>query len=118
MIRFKRFNFLPGVFHSVELAGSECLADSEAVGERAKESKFINKSLSTLGMMIMQLGEKNRHVSYRNSRLTMLLWKCIGGQGNTVMISHLSPNPLSKATNATLDVALQASQYKFGPAVQ
>ena len=43
----------------------------------------------------------------------MLLWKCIGGQGKTGMISHLSPNPLSKATNATLDVAGQSIRGDF-----
>lgn len=47
------------------------------MGERLKEASSINKSLSTLGLVIMSLVDvangRRRHVPYRDSRLTFLL---------------------------------------------
>lgn len=65
-------------------AGSERIRSgahggSGAVGEHFKEACHINKSLTTLGRVIMELvesqrsGRKGRHVPYRDSRLTFLL---------------------------------------------
>lgn len=49
----------------VDLAGSERLAKTEVEGERLKEAKFINKSLSALGDVIAALASKNTHIPYR-----------------------------------------------------
>ncbi|CAL9168322.1 unnamed protein product [Musa hybrid cultivar] len=62
----------------VDLAGSESRQKtSGAEGERLKEAANINKSLSTLGHVIMVLADmahgKQRHVPYRDSKLTFLL---------------------------------------------
>ena len=58
-------------------AGSERQKTSGAVGERLKEASSINKSLSTLGLVINKLVEAqdggHRHIPYRDSRLTFLL---------------------------------------------
>jgi hypothetical protein len=76
-------------------AGSERIRSgahggSGAVGEDFKEACHINKSLTTLGRVIMELvesqrsGRKGRHVPYRDSRLTFLLqvgWGWVGGGG-------------------------------------
>ena len=63
--------------HLVDLAGSERQKTSGSVGDRLKEASSINKSLSTLGMVIMSLVHvaqgRRRHVPYRDSRLTYLL---------------------------------------------
>mgnify|MGYP005826230171 CR=1 FL=1 len=50
----------------VDLAGSERLAKTEVEGERLKEAKFINKSLSALGDVIAALASKNAHIPYRS----------------------------------------------------
>lgn len=58
-------------------AGSENQKTSGAMGEQFKESIKINKSLSTLGLVISRLAHTTRscaeHVPYRDSRLTWLL---------------------------------------------
>ena len=58
-------------------AGSENQKTSGAVGEQFKEGIKINKSLSTLGLVISRLAHAARgpaeHVPYRDSRLTWLL---------------------------------------------
>ena len=60
--------------------GSERQKSSGATGERLKEASSINKSLSTLGHVIMSLIElqrgANRHVPFRDSKLTFLLQAC------------------------------------------
>ena len=59
-------------------AGSERIKSSGATGSQFKEAVSINKSLSTLGRVIMELVDAQRtgrpsHVPYRDSRLTFLL---------------------------------------------
>lgn len=57
--------------------GSERQKATGAAGERLREASNINKSLSVLGHVIMSLVEvqhgKQRHIPYRDSRLTFLL---------------------------------------------
>ena len=82
----------------VDLAGSERAVKTGAVGERLKEGSNINKSLTTLGLVISKLadqssGSKNRDkfVPYRDSVLTWLLKDNLGGNSKTVMVATVSP---------------------------
>ena len=83
----------------VDLAGSERQAKTKSAGARLKEGANINKSLTTLGLVINALagagGEKKKakghHIPYRDSVLTFLLKDNLGGNAKTVMIATLSP---------------------------
>ncbi|TPX64688.1 hypothetical protein SpCBS45565_g05722 [Spizellomyces sp. 'palustris'] len=79
----------------VDLAGSERLKRTGAAGIRFKESVKINTGLLALGNVISRLGDgspiKDRHVPYRESKLTRLLQDSLGGNAKTVMIACVSP---------------------------
>ncbi|XP_067338999.1 kinesin-like protein KIF13B isoform X2 [Channa argus] len=81
----------------VDLAGSERAAKTGAAGERLKEGSNINKSLSTLGLVISALADqgagssKNKFVPYRDSVLTWLLKDSLGGNSRTAMVATISP---------------------------
>ncbi|XP_067139830.1 kinesin-like protein KIF13A isoform X3 [Centruroides vittatus] len=81
----------------VDLAGSERAVKTGAVGERLKEGSNINKSLTTLGLVISKLADqasgkaKDKFVPYRDSVLTWLLKDNLGGNSKTVMVATISP---------------------------
>jgi len=81
----------------VDLAGSERAVKTGAVGERLKEGSNINKSLTTLGLVISKLADqasgktKEQFVPYRDSVLTWLLKDNLGGNSKTVMVATISP---------------------------
>lgn len=107
-LRFGRLNL-------VDLAGSERQKSSGAEGERLKEAANINRSLSTLGLVIMTLGEvangKSRHVPYRDSRLTFLLQDSLGGNSKTTIVANISPSICS--SNETLSTLKFAQRAKL-----
>ncbi|XP_060551684.1 kinesin-like protein KIF13A [Ruditapes philippinarum] len=79
----------------VDLAGSERAQKTGAMGDRLREGSNINKSLTTLGLVISALAEsgksKNKFVPYRDSVLTRLLKDNLGGNSRTVMVATISP---------------------------
>ncbi|KAI5074408.1 hypothetical protein GOP47_0010892 [Adiantum capillus-veneris] len=102
-----------GRLHLVDLAGSERQKSSGAEGERLKEAANINKSLSTLGLVIMSLVDiangKQRHVPYRDSKLTFLLHDSLGGNSKTTIIANISPSKCcALETLSTLKFAQRA----------
>ncbi|CAK9215584.1 unnamed protein product, partial [Sphagnum troendelagicum] len=107
-MRFGRLNL-------VDLAGSERQKISGAEGERLKEAANINKSLSTLGLVIMVLIDvangKQRHVPYRDSKLTYLLQDSLGGNSKTAIIATVSPS--SCCAMETLSTLKFAQRAKF-----
>ncbi|XP_055998502.1 kinesin-like protein KIF13B isoform X3 [Ostrea edulis] len=82
----------------VDLAGSERAQKTGAVGDRLREGSNINKSLTTLGLVISALADqsaaskkKDKFVPYRDSVLTWLLKDNLGGNSKTVMVATISP---------------------------
>jgi kinesin family protein 15 len=79
--------------HFVDLAGSERQKSTAAIGDRLKEASNINRSLTTLGMVINCLsGDKSNHVPFRNSKLTFVLRDSLGGNSKTFLIATIADN--------------------------
>eukprot|EP00917_Polyrhabdina_sp_WS-2016_P013548 GHVP01029712.1.p1 GENE.GHVP01029712.1~~GHVP01029712.1.p1 ORF type:complete len:767 (+),score=193.89 GHVP01029712.1:550-2850(+) len=104
-------------FNLVDLAGSERQQSTGTVGIRLKEAGSINRSLFSLGNVINSLVEisngQNRHVHYRDSKLTFLLRDSFGGNARTVLIANVnqSNNSLLE-TLSTLKFAQRAKMIK------
>ena len=84
----------------VDLAGSEKVNSSLGNNNlnknaiRQQEGANINKSLLNLGICINCLASKNKHIPWRNSKLTHILKDSIAGNCKIVMISTISPSLL------------------------
>jgi kinesin family protein C1 len=106
---------LSGCLNLVDLAGSERTARSGAEGQRMKEACAINKSLSSLGDVFMSIGRGDKHVPYRNSKLTHLLAPCLGGDGKTMMLVNVAPEPESaEESMCSLRFAAQVNAVELG----
>ncbi|EOA29734.1 hypothetical protein CARUB_v10012821mg [Capsella rubella] len=98
----------------VDLAGSERQKLTAAAGDRLKEAGNINRSLSQLGNLINILAEisqtgKQRHIPYRDSRLTFLLQESLGGNAKLAMVCAVSPSQSCRSeTFSTLRFAQRA----------
>ena len=85
-----------GKLNLVDLAGSERASKTGATGARMKEGIKINLSLTALGNVISSLvdnagGGKQRHIPYRDSKLTRMLQDSLGGNTKTVMVAAIGP---------------------------
>lgn len=80
----------------VDLAGSERQSKTQAKGQRLKEGRAINQSLSLLGIVIKELSElgskkSSAQIPFRSSKLTFLLKDSLAGNSRTYMIAAVSP---------------------------
>eukprot|EP01084_Bolivina_argentea_P140715 247334_1 len=97
----------------VDLAGSERQNKTNTTGDRLKEAKHINKSLSTLGRVIQKIIQNDKHIPFRDSKITQLLKNSIGGNSLTYMIANISPSYIhSNETLSTLRFANSVKQIK------
>lgn len=87
-----------GKLSIVDLAGSERATKSALKSSQMKESQSINRSLTALNDVIVALNCKDKHIPYRNHKLTYLLKDSLGGnviyhliQSKTLMFVNVSP---------------------------
>ncbi|ELU12712.1 hypothetical protein CAPTEDRAFT_83397, partial [Capitella teleta] len=95
----------------VDLAGSEKAKHTGAVGQRLVEGASINKSLSTLGQVILQLSENAKFIQYRDSKLTRILQNSLGGNSKTAIIGNVTLASMEE-TLSTLRFATSAKCIK------
>ncbi|KAF9807368.1 hypothetical protein SFRURICE_008917 [Spodoptera frugiperda] len=93
----------------VDLAGSERSGQTGATGQRLKEGMHINKSLSSLALVIKQLSEGT-------NRLTRILQNSLGGNAKTSIICAVTPAAVEE-TLSTLQFANRAKAIKNNPEV-
>eukprot|EP00051_Salpingoeca_urceolata_P015027 m.192395 g.192395 ORF g.192395 m.192395 type:complete len:1106 (+) comp18268_c0_seq2:330-3647(+) len=111
-INFKRYDTpAMATLTFVDLAGSEDIARSGAKGLTAREASHINRSLLTLGRVINGLACNEKHIPYRDSKLTRLLSEALGGVCKTSFIACVSPSGASATeTTSTLRYAERAME--------
>ena len=104
-----------GKLYLVDLAGSEKASKTNAANVRLEEAKFINKSLTTLGMVITSLTDiKSTHVPYRSSKLTQVLEDSLGGNSKTTLVITCSPSISNRQeTLNTLGFGIRAKAVKI-----
>ena len=84
----------------VDLAGSERLKNLEIENVKIKETANINKSLFCLGQIIYKLSEdKNKHIGYRDSKLTFLLKDSLGGNSKLRVVGNVCLEQKSNTIN-------------------
>ena len=108
-----------GKLYLVDLAGSEKISKTGATGTTLEEAKIINKSLTTLGMVINALTDgKSIHIPYRESKLTRVLQESLGGNSKTCLIITCSPSVYNESeTLSTLRFGERAKKIKNKPKI-
>lgn len=108
-----------GKLHLIDLAGSEKVEKTGAEGTRLEEAKKINKSLTTLGIVITALSENRKgHIPYRDSKLTRILQDSLGGNSKTSLIITCSPSSFNEVeTISSLRFGARAKLIKNTPKV-
>ena len=84
------------------------------MGQTKEEAKMINKSLSTLGLVIKHLTDGvSTHIPYRDSKLTRILTESLGGNSKTSLIITCSPAKFNfEETVSTLKFGERAKDIK------
>ncbi|CAO3663967.1 unnamed protein product [Umbelopsis vinacea] len=117
ILRGGTFHVRESKLNMVDLAGSERQRDTRSDNARLKEAANINKSLLCLGGVINALCEiangTQRHVHYRDSKLTFLLRDSLGGNSVTYVIANIDASQRAyQETLSTLRFAQRAKMIK------
>ncbi|CAG7825228.1 unnamed protein product, partial [Allacma fusca] len=139
----KQVQVTNALLNFVDLAGSEKASQTGAVGERFKEATFINKSLSVLSQVVLQLSTMAnstttssshsnssinlpqscqsstkqpapKYINYRDSKLTRILQSSLSGNAYISLIFNITPAAVDE-THSTLRFARTAKNIKVGP---
>ena len=110
----KEGNAKTGKLYLVDLAGSEKITKTGATGTTLEEAKIINKSLTSLGIVINRLTDgKSKHIPYRDSNLTRVLQESLGGNSKTCLIITCSPSVFNESeTLSTLRFGERAKKIR------
>jgi len=102
-----------GSLNMIDLAGSEKISKTHAIGTTLEEARKINLSLSNLGNVIYALASNNDHIPYRDSKLTRILQDSLGGNSKTMLIVNCSIHSYNaEETFSTLLFAKRAKKIK------
>lgn len=102
-----------GCMNLVDLAGTEKVSKSGAVGKTFEEGVKINMSLSALGNVIHALTSGESFIPYRDSKLTRILQESLGGNFKTTLVVACSPHSYHiEETTSTLKFAQRAKTIK------
>jgi hypothetical protein len=96
---------LKGKILFCDLAASQQLKRSQAIGQRQREAIEINKSLAALGDVIEALTKRERQIPYRNHKLTQIMQDSLGGTAKTLMFVNCSP------ADSQINESLMALKY-------
>ena len=102
-----------GFLNLIDLAGSEKVSKTRAIGVTLEEAKKINLSLSNLGNVIHALASNSDYIPYRDSKLTRILQDSLGGNSKTTLIVNCSIHSYNaEETISTLQFAKRAKKIK------
>ena len=103
----KGFCLRDGFLNFVDLAGSESQKKANSSKKGIEEAKKINLSNLHLGQTILALSKKIKP-TYRNSKLTHVLQRALGGDGKTLFITNITPS--SHLYSETLNSLMYAGE--------
>ncbi|GBG26909.1 Kinesin-like protein [Hondaea fermentalgiana] len=96
-----------------DLGGSERLEKSKAEGQNLLEATHINMGLLALKKVIAALNRSQRHIPYKDSKLTMLMAAGLGGSSRTRAVVCVNSDPRHAAeTLETLRFGEECSLVK------
>jgi centromeric protein E len=99
----------------VDLAGSEGATKTQTDGLRLREGSNINRSLLALSNVINKLSSSGSKsfINYRDSKLTRILQKALGGNSSTAIICTMTQTlPCYQETINTLHFGQKAKHVK------
>lgn len=102
-----------GALNLIDLAGSEKVSKTHAMGITLEEARKINLSLSNLGNVIYALASNSDYIPYRDSKLTRIIQDSLGGNSKTMLIVACSVHSYNaEETLSTLQFAKRAKKIK------
>ncbi|XP_066249528.1 uncharacterized protein [Euwallacea similis] len=108
--------YTESILSLVDLAGSERVGQMKMDRDRQMEGVCINKSLTTLGLVIRKLSDNEQYINYRDSKLTRLLQHSLGGNSKTLIIAAIT-TAVAEETKSTLEFAQRAKYVRNRPII-